>query len=234
MDRYNPVSVTDFPTSTGHRNRLIVLQRPEKLNCLSLRMLDDLGSTLEGSPPDTLILAAAGRSFCTGLDLVEIGGPAGARAHLERLVSVYRKLLAMTIPTLALVRGFAAGGGAGLMACCATVIASAEARIRLPAGDLGPMASVVVPVFQWRAPDHTPAGGWLGCDFEAEEAQRLGLIDRLVSPAQIEALLHQVKHGEMVPKWTRPQRRDPAARVNAMGGLDTFLRHYRKENNSNP
>jgi enoyl-CoA hydratase/carnithine racemase len=218
------LSVADFSARSGPSCRVIVLQRPEKLNCLSLGMLDGLLSALDGSKADTVVLASAGRSFCTGLDLREIRAPANAKLHLERLVSVYRWLLSTKVSTIALVKGFAAGGGAGLMACCATVIASTEARIRLPAGELAPLASVVLPVFHLKAQGKTPANGWLGCDLDARAAHPLGLIDQLAPPEHFETLLHQARSGEVSPEWIRPERHNPADLAQALDGLDTFLR----------
>ena len=85
--------ITDARDPGGRRTRVIELQRPEKLNCLSLAMLDELLAALEDCPADRIMLAGAGRSFCSGLDLSEVAAPGGSRAHLERLVKVYRRLL---------------------------------------------------------------------------------------------------------------------------------------------
>ena len=202
---------------------MIELRRPEKVNCLSLRMLDDLLAALDDCRASRIILTAAGGSFCSGLDLKEIAGVAGARMHLERLAGIYRQLVSTGSSTVALVRGFAIGGGAGLLACARTVIASSDLRVIVPAGELAALASVVTPILDLK----TGAGrgqAWLGCDLDASGALRAALVDRVLPPDQFDALVQEARRGALPPELVDSPARDTSAVADALRGLDAFLR----------
>lgn len=197
----------------GQTDRLIELNRPEKLNCLSLDMLDGLLRALRGGKADRIILTGAGRAFCTGLDLEEVRTAEGAKRHLRRLTAIYRWLLRTDCATVVLARGYAVGGGAGLMACAKTVIVSTDFAFRLPGGPLARLASVVPPVCNLRTGGRTPGGSaWLGCDLDATEALRLGLVDLVVSPGEWSAWVESVRNGTFCLPTTARSRTVPPNR----------------------
>jgi methylglutaconyl-CoA hydratase len=249
------IKVTDFTDPSGRTRRLIVLNRPEKLNCLSLEMLDGLLAALENTKADQIILASAGRAFCTGLDLDEVkstnGGvsesgcsvePAarnrraaptlqhGGRRHLERLVAIYRWLLQTRCETVALAGGYAVGGGAGLMACAKTVIVSDDFRFRLPGGKLAQLAAVVPPVCTLRTGGKVPAEtGWLGCELNADEARQLGLVDRIVSSVELSALIESVRDGRMPLELQKPVTFGEGPVRSTLSELDQYLQRLTGE-----
>lgn len=221
------VKVTDLCSPAGRITRWIELNRPEKLNCLSLAMLDDVLRALEVNQADQVILTGSERAFCTGLDLDEIAACGSAKAHLERLARIYRRLLTAEIPTLVLARGYAIGGGAGLVASAQTALVSPDFSFRLPCGKLSALASIVVPLCRLRSPSVTPAAGWLGCDLEAEAARQLGLVDGVLTPEQFSAATKLGTGGSPRPELALAPSRKPEAVRAALSELEQFLADLR-------
>jgi len=169
------------------------------------------------------VVAGAGGSFCSGLDLTQVAAGNGA-AQLEALAGVYRELLLTPVPTVVLARGHAIGGGVGLLAGGRLVVGSADLRVRIPTGNLAALASIVVPLCQLKARGRLPAGGdWLGSDLDAAEARRLGLVDQVVSPDQMGRLLGEARHGLLPPAWLDPVERDPDTVAAALAGVERVL-----------
>ncbi len=115
----------------------LILDRPP-LNILSIGMLDQLTAAMRDAikhPPRLVVITGAGeRAFCAGVDI---------RDHLdgrekEMLRAIYdncaafEELRSQNIPTVALVKGYALGGGCELAALCDTVIAHEDATFGLP------------------------------------------------------------------------------------------------------
>lgn len=225
----SPVLVTDIPVPDAGAIRFIELNRPGKLNCLSLAMLGALRAALQaGENSSAIVLTGAGRSFCAGLDLKEIGGPEGATwasagRHLQLLVEIYRWFLAARIPTLVLARGFAAGGGAGLAACAQTAVVAADFRYKLPGGPLAGLAAVAVPLFNLRSADG-PRTDWLGREWDAKSAGDAGLVDRVLSPEQWDDSVRAIKRGQRLSELMIGRRKSPPAVIQAQDELDRFLR----------
>jgi enoyl-CoA hydratase/carnithine racemase len=221
------IRVADTLGPAGRLCRRLELHRPAKVNCLSLRMLQDLLAAVAGGRASRIILTGAGRSFCSGLDLKEIGRPGGAKRHLECLVDIYRLLVQTQAVTVALVSGCAAGGGAGLFACAQTVIASTDFRVLVPRGELAALASVVTPVLDLKAGGAAARGqAWVGCDLDVDGARRLGLVDRVVSPGHLDELVRKAGRGQLPPGCLAPSPREPRAVARALRGLENFLESF--------
>ncbi len=165
----------------------LILDRPP-LNILSIEMLDQLTTAMHDAivhPPRLIIITGAGdRAFCAGVDV---------RDHLdgrekEMLRAVYNnyaafeKLRSHNIPTVALVKGHALGGGCELAALCDTVIAHEDATFGLPEISLGvfpPIAAVYFPsLIGYNA---TMRLMLTGETIQAKEALRLGLAHQVLS-----------------------------------------------------
>src|SRR5438477_78103 len=98
--------------------RRITLNRPERLNALTVEMAAALAAALDDAVGDTtcraILLTGAGRGFCAGQDLTEIIG--ASPADLDRLLAHYHPLIlkirTLPIPVICAVNGVAAGAGA--------------------------------------------------------------------------------------------------------------------------
>ncbi len=127
----------------------ITLNRPDRLNALSLAMHHRLSAILDEierrNDLRVLLLIGAGRAFCAGQDLSErpveqTGAPLDLGESLElRYNPLVRRLMAVNVPLLCAVNGVAAGAGAGLALLADMVIAAESARLILSFTRIGLM-----------------------------------------------------------------------------------------------
>lgn len=175
----------------------LVLQRPEKLNALDAEVLADLDRALAiiRDRPETrcAIITGDGKAFVAGADIAEMTqmSPADARAMVDRGQSLFASIAALRFPVIAAVNGFALGGGCELALACDFIHASSKAKFGLPEVGLG-----IVPGFGGtqrlaRRIGLGMASEWVfsGRVFDAEEAHRVGLVNRVHEP---ESLLGEV------------------------------------------
>lgn len=169
------------------------LERPAKRNALTRAMLERLDELFAGVEARrdlrAVILSGAGKDFCAGTDIAELEGmsEAGARRKAVRGQEVCERVELCGTPVIAAVRGAAAGGGCELALACHLRVASADAHFGLPEAALG-----VIPAYggtqrlarvvgTGRALSAMLAGDEIG----AEEAHRLGLVNRVVEPERL-------------------------------------------------
>jgi enoyl-CoA hydratase len=174
---------------------VITLDRPEVLNALNFELLRDLGAALDqvagGDARAMLVTGAGDRAFCAGADIKELMGRS-LRATREGTTfgqAILAKLDALPIPSIALINGYAFGGGLELALACTFRIGVPTARLGLPEIKLG-----LIPGFggTQRLPRLIGKARALeiiltGRTVEAEEAERIGLVNRLVEGDLIEA-----------------------------------------------
>lgn len=165
----------------------LILDRPP-LNILSIEMLDQLTTAMRDAikhTPRLIVITGAGeRAFCAGVDV---------RDHLdgrekEMLRAVYdncaafEELRSQKIPTAALVKGHALGGGCELAALCDTVIAHEDATFGLPEISLGVFPPVAAIYFPALIGYNTTMRLMLtGETIQAREALRIGLAHQVLS-----------------------------------------------------
>ncbi|MFI5207480.1 MAG: enoyl-CoA hydratase/isomerase family protein [Gemmatimonadales bacterium] len=168
-------------TRTGPLAR-IELDRPP-LNVLDIATLEALEEILTDLTGDHTIkvvaLSGAGKAFCAGADVAD-----HAADRVERMLGVFhaaiRRLIALEVPTVALVHGATLGGGAELALACDIVLARSDLRLGQPEIRLGvfpPVAAALLPrlVGRQRALDLVLSGRELG----AAEAHTLGLVSHV-------------------------------------------------------
>jgi 2-(1,2-epoxy-1,2-dihydrophenyl)acetyl-CoA isomerase len=189
----------------------ITLNRPDRLNAFAGAMRDDLHDALARASerPETrvIVITGAGRGFCTGAD-VEVMSDLLARGDVEtfeRLVEagmrVVRKLRAVPQPVVAAVNGPAAGAGASLALACDLRIASERASIGITFNRLGLHpdwgATCFLPrlVGAGRAAELVMSARMV----EAEEAERIGLFQRVVPAEAFESEVRKLA-GELAAK----------------------------------
>jgi len=168
----------------------LILDRPP-LNILSIEMLDELTTAMRDAiknPPRLIVITGAGeRAFCAGVDIHDHLD--GREVEMLRAVrdncAAFEELHAHNIPTVALVKGYALGGGCELAALCATVIAHEDATFGLPEVNLGvfpPVAAVYFPSLIGY--DATMRLVLTGEIITASEALRLGLAHQVLSSSR--------------------------------------------------
>lgn len=174
---------------------LVTLDRPEVLNALNFDLLRDLAAALDqaaaGDARALLITGAGDRAFCAGADVKELMGRSlrGQRDGAAFGQNVFAKLDAFPTPSIALINGYAFGGGLELAMACTFRLAAPAARLGLPEIKLG-----LIPGYggTQRLPRLIGEARALeiiltGRTVEAKEAERIGLVNRIVEGDLIEA-----------------------------------------------
>lgn len=173
------------------------LARPEKKNALNAAMIEGLHDAIDRTDQDpavrVLVIAGAGDDFCAGADLTELlasadKSPAENERDALRLGEVFVRLRALPRPVVAVVRGRALAGGAGLASACDIVIASDQATFGYPEIQRGFVPAMVMTMLRRLAGekatfDLVATGRLMG----AAEAQRVGLVTRVVPDAALAA-----------------------------------------------
>jgi enoyl-CoA hydratase/carnithine racemase len=171
----------------------LILDRPP-LNILNIDMLDQLTAALREAVKDVkdvprlvVITGAGERAFCAGVDINDHFD--GREVEMLRAVgdncAAFEELRAKHIATVALVKGFALGGGCELAALCDTVIAHEGATFGLPEVDLAVFPPVAAVYFPTLIGYHASMRLALtGERITAREALRLGLAHQVLSSQQ--------------------------------------------------
>src|ERR1051325_11201248 len=129
--------------AVSERVATLTVNRPDKLNALNERTIEDLEPAIEEARArhdiGGLIVTGAGRAFIAGADIGELQrhGAQSAKALAERGQEVFRKFETSPKPTIAAVNGFALGGGCELAMACHLRIASEAAKFGQPEVKLG-------------------------------------------------------------------------------------------------
>lgn len=173
---------------------IVTLNRPKVLNALNAQTLNELGQVVDAVKADdtvrVLVLTGAGeKSFVAGADINELAvqTPVSGREHARLGQDLFDRIERLGKPVIAAVNGFALGGGCELAMACTMRIAADTARFGQPEINLGLIpgyaGSQRLPrlVGRGRAQELLLTGDMIGAD----EAARIGLVNRVVPAAQL-------------------------------------------------
>ena len=183
-----------FLTPEMENIAILTLNRPDALNALSIGLLTDLRDVLEEIRKDnnirSVILTGSGRAFCAGNDLGESASEteeADVRRRMELGQKVFDNIETFDKPVIAAINGYALGGGLELALACDIRLASSEARMGFPEVGLG-----IYPGFGGTQRTTRLIGKgyaseliFTGNHITAVEAERIGLVNRVVHPRQL-------------------------------------------------
>lgn len=167
---------------------ILSINRPKALNALNTQVLKELDKAVDMIEKDEevhiVVLTGEGRAFVAGADIAEMKsmGSNESRKFAKNGLSVFRKIELMEKPVIAMVNGFALGGGCELSMCCDIRIASDKAKFGQPETGLG-----IIPGFAGtqrlarlvgagRAKELIFTADTIGAD----EAYRIGLVNKVV------------------------------------------------------
>lgn len=164
---------------------LITLNRPAYLNALSFQIIRDIGSAIDAASAQEgvralMFIGAGEKAFCAGADIKELRNRtlADQKRGAELGQAVFARLDSLAVPSIALVNGYAFGGGCELALACTFRIASPNAVFGLPEVKLG-----LIPGYggTQRLPRLIGEGRALeivmsGRNVKADEAERIGLV----------------------------------------------------------
>jgi len=173
------------PTSWGVR---LVLNRPAKLNAISVELREALGAAIDDAVADdavrVVVIAGAGRAFCAGYDLSEAAPDSawGWREVLARDVEAMMAIWRCPKPVIAQVHGFALAGGLELAMACDLIVAADDAQLGEPEIRFGsaPVTLLMPYLIGQKATRELLMTGDL---IDGREAHRIGLVNRVV-PAE--------------------------------------------------
>jgi enoyl-CoA hydratase/carnithine racemase len=215
----HPAPTADSPllkTEVADGIATLTLARPQSRNSLSEAMMAALTGALADIAGNTavraVVLAAEGPVFSAGHDLKELQGHRDdadrGRAYFEdvlkRCSTLMTALVRLPQPVIAAVEGMATAAGCQLVASCDLAVAGAQARFCTPGVNIGlfchtPMVALSRNVSRKHAMEMLLLGAWV----EAEDALRMGLVNRVVEKgsavAAATALAHRIAEKSQVP-----------------------------------
>lgn len=175
----------------------ITLNNPDRKNALSPRMVNELLYALDDARDDAnvrvVVLTGAGESFCAGGDLKQM---AGDGPELERRGDFDDLLLRFTglgKPLVAAVRGYAMGGGVGLVAAADFAIAADDALFGTPEIKRGLFPMMIMAQLQRVMPRRALMNMMLlGDKLSAQDALAVGILSHVVPAAELDAKVSEV------------------------------------------
>jgi 2-(1,2-epoxy-1,2-dihydrophenyl)acetyl-CoA isomerase len=176
----------------------ITLDRPEKKNAMSWTMFNEIKEAFDlctaSDDVRCVVLTGAGGSFCSGADLTDpenmVGSAFEFRERMRKIDAIVRSFLLCPKPTIAKVTGMAAGAGCNLALGCDLIVATPDAKFaelfvkRGLVVDFGGSWALTRVLPLHRAKELALLGGTI----DAAEADRLGLLNRLCSADEVDAV----------------------------------------------
>lgn len=183
----------------------ITLNRPDKLNAITVAMTDEIIQAIRDVAQDesirAVIITGAGRGFCSGADLgsddLMVTSPSAGLEVMHKAITLVMGIREMPKPVIAAVNGPAVGGGCSLALACDIVIASEKAVFGTPFvlrnlhPDFGATYFLPRLIGMAKASDLLLTGRIV----DAAEADRMGLVSRVVPAEQLEKAAGEVAAG---------------------------------------
>ncbi len=170
----------------------LTLNRPEQMNALSLELRQALVDAIEDIRQDdavgVVILTGAGRAFCAGLDLKELGGERGAAPERSAAPPDPPALLrSLRQPVIGAINGFAVTGGFEIALSCDLLIATPNARFADTHARVGLLAGwgLSQRLSRLIGPNRAKELSLTGNYLSAERACEWGLVNRVVAPEEL-------------------------------------------------
>ncbi len=177
----------------------LMLNRPEKRNALSLKVLSELEAAIGRIAGDTearvVVIAGAGKVFCSGHDLSEMTGRAEAeyRELFSKCSVVMQGLRNLPLPVIARVQGMATAAGCQLVASCDLVVAADDAQFAAPGVKIGLFCTTPMVPLVRAVPAKLALEMLLtGAPISAARALSAGLVNRVVPADQLDAAVREI------------------------------------------
>lgn len=169
----------------------ITLNRPESLNALNSQMMRDIvaaASVFDADPRiGAIVVTGSERAFAAGADIKEMESKSGLDMVMDDHFGGWAHFAAVRTPVIAAVSGYALGGGCELAMMCDVILAADTAKFGQPEINLGVIPGMggsqrlVRAVGYYKAAELVLTGRMMG----AEEAERAGLVSRVVPAADL-------------------------------------------------
>ncbi len=202
------MSFATIIVETRGRVGLVTLNRPEVLNALNAALIEELNTALDGFEADEgigcIVLTGSDRAFAAGADIKAMESRSFIEVFKDDFIAPWERLSRCRKPVIAAVRGFALGGGCEVAMMCDFIIAGEGAKFGQPEIKIG-----VIPgsggtqrlarfIGKAKAMDLCLTGRMM----DAAEAERCGLVSRLVPDAEV--VNEAMKAAEQIANFSLP------------------------------
>ena len=181
----------------------MVLNNPERHNAISLEMWEAAMEIIADFEADSgvrvMVVAGAGaKAFASGADISKFQDErqeAAAVAHYQATTQkAYAAVQGLSIPTIAMIRGYCIGGGTALAVCCDLRVCTENAKFGIPAARLGLGYGLAraQPLVDLIGPAYAKEMFFTGRQFDAREAESMGLVNRVVADDRLEATVEEM------------------------------------------
>ena len=187
---------------------LIALNRPQALNALNMQLISELNQVLDACEADegigAMVLTGSEKAFAAGADIKEMKDKSFADVAMNDFIAPWERLSRCRKPVIAAVSGYALGGGCELAMMCDIIIASDTARFGQPEITLGVIPGSGGTQRLTRAVGKSKAMDLCltGRQMDASEAERSGLVSRVVPSADL--LAEAMKAAEKIASLSLP------------------------------
>ncbi|WP_349370245.1 enoyl-CoA hydratase [Salinarimonas sp.] len=195
-------------TETRGKVGLVTLNRPQALNALNSTVVAELNEALIAYDRDPeigcVVITGSEKAFAAGADIKEMAGLSFPQTYLDDFITSWDQVAERRKPIIAAVAGFALGGGCELAMMCDIIIAADTAKFGQPEIKLGVMPGaggtqrLTRLVGKAKAMEMCLTGRMMG----AEEAERAGLVSRIVPADQL--LEDALKTAETIASMSLP------------------------------
>ena len=193
--------MSEFETVlTERRGRvgLVTLNRPKALNALNSQVLADISGALAAFDIDpeigSIVITGSDRAFAAGADIKEMSDKTFMDVYLTDMLAGWERVAGTRKPMIAAVAGFALGGGCELAMMCDLIIAADTAKFGQPEIKLGIIPGMGGSQRLTRAIGKPKAMDLVltGRTIDAAEADRIGLVSRVVPADQLLTVAFEV------------------------------------------
>lgn len=188
---------------------LITLNRPKALNALNTALIGELRDALDGFEADdaigAIVLTGSEKAFAAGADIKEMQAQSFMDAYLSDFITRdWERLASCRKPVIAAVAGFALGGGCEIAMMCDFILAGDNAKFGQPEITIGTIPGAGGSQRLTRAVGKSKAMEMCltGRMMDAEEAERAGLVSRIVPAAEL--VEEALKTAEKIAGMSRP------------------------------
>ena len=203
------MAYSTIDTRTEDKVAIITLSRPEALNALNTKLMDELTDALVKADADAavsvIIVTGSEKAFAAGADIKEMQGKTAMDAYSQDFITAnWEAATRVRKPIIAAVAGYALGGGCELAMMCDIVIAADTAKFGQPEITIGAIPGaggtqrLTRAVGKAKAMEMCLTGRMMG----AEEAERSGLVARVVPAADL--MDEALKTANKIAEFSRP------------------------------
>jgi enoyl-CoA hydratase len=182
---------------------VVTFNNPDRHNAVSLEMWEAAKHILDAFAGDddvrvVVLTGAGGKAFVSGADISKFASERASleatRAYDATTAATFSSIYEFPKPTIAMIRGYCIGGGLGLATCCDLRICSDNSRFAVPAAKLGLGYgySGLKRLVDIVGPSYAKEIFYTARQFDAQEAHAMGLVNRVVPAAELEAYVKSI------------------------------------------